>query len=716
MQPAALARPVVGEHDVGPLAGRHPLGVDGADAGAGGGAALVALAGEPEVELPRAEGHRPAARAVLLVVLAGHDEVALALGLEDPHRDRERRVGVEAQGRQLDPRLAVEPQGGMPVGAVLDGDAGLEGDGAPLAPVDDGGAGRVVEDQRQQLGLGLERRHEVAVLAAGHPLDEVGVHRRRALVEPAVELGRLVAQLVPEIAVRVLGHHEDGRRVGDVAVHDVLRGVPEERGHRVELALRDGIELVVVARGAADGQPEEDVADGLGPVLGVDRLVLLGHHAALVGGDVVALEAGGDELVEARLGQEVAGHLLDHEVVERLVLVERPDRPVAPREHLAVVVDVDAVGVAVARRVEPVAGAVLAPVPRPDQPVDEGLVGGVRSVVQIGGEEARIGRQARQIQGDPAGQRAPVGLGRGRQPLGLEPREDEPVDRVARPRLVGHRGRRVIGDGLERPVLVPGRALVDPARQHVDLRGRQPLVGQRRGRHAQALVGVGDALVQHARPGVAGHDGGAPRARSERTLLRVEAQPRLAGALVGPMAREAVVGQDRPHVALEVDGGGRGRRALGGEAGRGRRQQRRGAAGNGQDESQATNGHGVCSPHAKYPLPAGGRPARPPRRNAAVARHPGYPCPDILAGATRAPTVHPTAATSRRGRTRERTATRANNRTRRSGRLAPRRAHSAAGTTPDAALGTSGPRSAHPRPAPARAGRGGPPIRSGTVW
>ena len=608
VQPAALPRPVVGEHDVGPLAGRHALGVDGPDAGAGRRAALVALARQPEVELPRAQGHRPPARAVLLVVLAGHDEVALVLGLVDPHRDRERRVGVEVQGRQLDPRLAVEAQGGMTVGTVLDGHAGLERYRVPLALVHDGGAGGVVEGQRQQLRLRLERRHEGAVLAAGHPLDEVGVHRHRALVEPGVELGRLVAQLVPEPAVGVVGHHEDGRRVGDVAVHDVLGGVPEERGHRVELALRDGVELVVVAGGAADGQAEEDVADGLGPVLGVDRLVLLRHHPALVGGDVVALKAGGHELVEARLGQEVAGHLLDDEVVEGLVLVERPDRPVAPREHLAVVVDVDAVGVAVAGRVEPVAGAVLAPVPRPQQPVDEGLVGVVRGVVQVGREEARIGRQPRQVEGRPAGQGALVGLGRRGQPLGLEPRENEAVDGVARPRLVGHRRGRVLGDGFERPVLVPRRALVDPAGQHVDLPGRQPLVGQRRGRHPQPFVGVGDALVQQARPGVAGHDGGTARARPERPVPRVEPQPRLARALVGPVAREAVVGQNRPHVALEVDGGGqRGRRRLGGEAGRGGRQQRRGAAGRGQDESQAANGHGVCTPRPTPAVPGSRR-------------------------------------------------------------------------------------------------------------
>ena len=581
VQAAPLARPVVGEHHVGPLAGRHPLRVDRADAGRGGRAARVPFAGQPEAQLPRAEGHGPAAPALLLVVLAGHDEVALVFRLINPHRDGERRVAVQIQRRQLDPRPGVEADRGMPVGAVLDHRAGRDDDRVPLARVDGGGAGGVVERQRQQLGRRLERRLDLAVPAAGQPLDEVGVDRRHALGERDVERRRLAAQPMPELAVGVVGDHQDRGRVRDVAVHDVLGGVAEERRQRVELALGDRIELVVVAGGAADGQPEEHVADGLGPVLGVDRLVLFRHHPALVGGDVVALKAGGDQLVEARFGQQVAGHLFDHEVVEPLVLVERPDHPVAPSEHLAVVVDVNAVGVAVARRVEPIAGAVLAPVRRLQQPVDEGLPGGLRVVGEIGREEAGVGRQPRQVEGRAAGQRRLAGLGRGGQPFGLQPREHEPVERVAHPCLVGHVGGRRRRDGLERPVLPPRGALLDPAGQHVDLPGRQGLAGRRRRRHPQAFVGVGDALVQQAGPGVAGHDGGAPRARPERPLPRVEPQPRLTGALVGPVARKAVVGQDGAHVALEVDGGRR--RTLRGQAGGEGRQRRR--AGRRQDSA-----------------------------------------------------------------------------------------------------------------------------------
>ena len=80
-------------------------------------------------------------------------------------------------------------------------------------------------------------------------------------------------------------------------------------------------------------------------------------------------------LVERRFGQQVAGQLLDRELVERQVAVERVDDPVAVGPHLAVVVEVDAVRVGVAGRVEPVAAAMLAPVRRRQQLVDELLVG-----------------------------------------------------------------------------------------------------------------------------------------------------------------------------------------------------------------------------------------------------------------------------------------------------------------------------------------------------
>ena len=121
---------------------------------------------------------------------------------------------------------------------------------------------------------------------------------------------------------------------------------------------------MVVADGAAGRQPQPDLRRRLGAVAGVEDQVLLGDGAAFVGRDVAAVEAGGDLLVERAVGQQIAGQLLDRELVERHVAVEGVDDPVAIGPDLAVVVEVDAVRVGVAGDVEPVAAAMLAPVRR----------------------------------------------------------------------------------------------------------------------------------------------------------------------------------------------------------------------------------------------------------------------------------------------------------------------------------------------------------------
>ena len=97
--------------------------------------------------------------------------------------------------------------------------------------------------------------------------------------------------------------------------------IGEERLQTVVIALRDGIELVVVAPGAAERQAEEDRAGGVGDVvehllaalLQVDGVVLVGE---------AAVEAGGDQRLRVVGVQLVAGDLLLDEAVVRLVLVE----------------------------------------------------------------------------------------------------------------------------------------------------------------------------------------------------------------------------------------------------------------------------------------------------------------------------------------------------------------------------------------------------------
>ena len=110
--------------------------------------------------------------------------------------------------------------------------------------------------------------------------------------------------------------------------------------------------------------PEPDLRRRLGAIAGVEHEVFFVDHAPFVGGDVAAIEARGDVLIERAIGQQVAGELLDRELVERHVAVEGVDDPIAIGPDLAIVVEVDAVRVGVAGRVEPVAAAMLAPVRR----------------------------------------------------------------------------------------------------------------------------------------------------------------------------------------------------------------------------------------------------------------------------------------------------------------------------------------------------------------
>ena len=201
--------------------------------------------------------------------------------------------------------------------------------------------------------------------------------------------------------------------------------------HRVEaevFLLRDGVELVVVAVRARDGQAQPRVARRRHAVHdGLDAELLLVDPALLV--DLrVAMKAGGNFLLHRRVGQHVAGELLDGELVEGQVTVQRGDDPIAVAPDAARRIDAVAVRVRVTRHVQPPTAPPLAVVRRRQQPLDEFLISIRRLVVHkrihLGGRR----RQAEQVQREPANQRDAVGLGRGRELLEHETRADEGVD------------------------------------------------------------------------------------------------------------------------------------------------------------------------------------------------------------------------------------------------------------------------------------------------
>ena len=336
----------------------------------------------------------------------------------------------------------------------------------------------------------------------------------------------------------------------------------------VEVALRDRVEFVVVALGAAERQAEDGFAERFHAIDVVVGEILFGNRAALVRVHVVALEAGGDELGLGAIGQQVAGELLAEELVVGHIRVERVDDPVAPEPHVPAAVDREAVRVGIAGGVEPDEGHAFAEVRAGEQAVDEAFVGigrGDRRLAcrtfnrraaccYVGDEGFDLfgrGRQAGEVERHAADKRAAVGFGRVFQSLGIEACEDEVVDFVPRPRFVRHLGDVGFHRRDERPVFLVRCALLDPAFEFFFLFGFE-LVMRIGWRHHFRIIARGDAAPELALLEVAGDN-------RDRVVVEfgvgghrlVEPQVGLAGLGVEAVAFETVFGKDRADVAVE---------------------------------------------------------------------------------------------------------------------------------------------------------------------
>ena len=146
----------------------------------------------------------------------------------------------------------------------------------------------------------------------------------------------------------------DGRR--DLAATAAGAGF----GHLVEdivkskvVGLLERVEFMVVATGAIEGEAEPDSRRGLDAVEDVFDARFLGDATALAVEHVVAVETARDFLRLGGVGDEIAGELLDGELVVRHVRVEGVHDPIAPRPHGALGVALEAVGVRVAGEIEP---------------------------------------------------------------------------------------------------------------------------------------------------------------------------------------------------------------------------------------------------------------------------------------------------------------------------------------------------------------------------
>ena len=383
------------------------------------------------------------------------------------------------------------------------------------------------------------------------PLFALGLEPGQGLIELGLVPGQRGLELLNLCRLFWRRHLDSGLHVAASA----LRHCVEEGKQSVKLVLRNRVILVIVAARASDGEAEPDSAGRLDAIDDVLDLRLGGDRTALPVEHVVAVEAGGDELAERRLGQQVAGELLDGELVERHVAVQRIDDPVAPMPLVACAVGLEAVGVGVAGGVEPRLRHVLAVARRRNQSIDQALVGAWR---RVDGERLDLGRRRRQageIKRGTSDEGAPGSDRRRCELPGAKPVQDEMVDRVERPAASPRLAKRKAGalGRDEGPVVLPLGTLLNPAPDQLLLAVGESTAGVGR-RHDVIRVVGGDAAVNLALAWLAVDE--RAHAVFVTKCIGLGIEPQLGLALVGvrPVALVTVVGEDRADVAVELDG------------------------------------------------------------------------------------------------------------------------------------------------------------------
>ena len=404
-----------------------------------------------------------------------------------------------------------------------------------------------------ELGLlgvvGLERRlRRLRVFVSCRSLSRLRLGGRRRRCKPGRYLSQQAIQLREPPGLLGGGQRNHRRHVAPPLVVDTLLiNIVEERKELIEVAAADGIVFVVVAAGAAHRQAEKRCRGCLHTVDHVLHPPLFINRAALGDHAVVAVEAGGNQLLLRGLGQQITGELLQEKLIRRHVGVERADHPVPPGPHAAVEVVLIAVGVGEAGDVEPVGRHPLAVVGRGQQAIDLFLECIARHVGRKRREFGRRRRQPRQIKRNPPQPLAAAGRLARLKALGVQAGPHEVINRGPRP------GRAFAGwhnwhrRWHKRPVPRPGSPLIDPATQQCDLFGRQLPLGLR-GRHADIVIRALDPVDQFTRCRVAANNHVLGRG-----LFRVEPQVRRPLLGIRPVAGKAVARQDRQDVACKVD-------------------------------------------------------------------------------------------------------------------------------------------------------------------
>ena len=166
------------------------------------------------------------------------------------------------------------------------------------------------------------RRQPRALLGrqAGFPLHPVRPRLRLALRQSRIDRRRRHTQPPLLRLLRQRRQREKRRRrLLRVVAHHAIRHPVEEREHPVVIALRDGIELVIVTPRALHRQPEKRRRRRVNPVRHILDAIFLLDDSALRREHMISIEPRRHPLLPRRARQQIPRELLDEKTVERQI-------------------------------------------------------------------------------------------------------------------------------------------------------------------------------------------------------------------------------------------------------------------------------------------------------------------------------------------------------------------------------------------------------------
>tara|TARA_B100000470_G_scaffold219200_1_gene205671 strand:- start:485 stop:1324 length:840 start_codon:yes stop_codon:yes gene_type:complete len=226
------------------------------------------------------------------------------------------------------------------------------------------------------------------------------------------------------------------RKGGGGEVAETVADAVQCRGHPVILALRDGVELVVVTASTMDGESQEGLAHDTDDVFQfvladnpLHGLALLRIPDLVVGSG--NQEAGGDDRSGVTGVEHVTGQLPGDKSVVGHVGIEGAGDPVPiPPGVGPDLVSLEALAFSVSNNIQPVASPSLSVMGMRQQAVDQPDPCPRPRVVDKLVDGGRVRRESEEVETEPACESSPRGGGRCGQPGGAQAGGYKRVDRV----------------------------------------------------------------------------------------------------------------------------------------------------------------------------------------------------------------------------------------------------------------------------------------------